>query len=83
MLMPDGYALCNWLERQPDHPRHPRRFPDRLKAAKEEAYALERRGRLHPQAALPVLVARVRNHLLSQARRALQSQNRGLEKLDR
>ena len=84
MPMPDGYALCNWLKGSPITRDIPVVFLTGLESSEEEAYALSIGAEdfIHKPLSPPVLVARVRNHLLlSQARRALQSQNRGLEKL--
>lgn len=84
MPMPDGYALCNWLKGSPITRDIPVVFLTGLESSEEEAYALSIGAEdfIHKPLSPPVLTARVRNHLLlSQARRALQSQNRGLEKL--
>lgn len=84
MPMPDGYALCNWLKSNPITRDIPVIFLTGLESTDEEAYALSIGAEdfLHKPLSPPVLGARVRNHLLlSQARHALQNQNRGLEKL--
>ena len=84
MPMPDGYALCNWLKGSPMTRDIPVVFLTGLENSEEEAYALSIGAEdfIHKPLSPPVLSARVRNHLaLAQARRALQDQNRGLEKL--
>ena len=84
MPMPDGYALCNWLKGSPITRDIPVVFLTGLENSEEEAYALSIGAEdfIHKPLSPPVLSARVRNHLaLAQARRALQDQNRGLEKL--
>ena len=84
MPMPDGYALCNWLKGSPMTRDIPVVFLTGLENSEEEAYALSIGAEdfIHQPLSPPVLSARVRNHLaLAQARRALQDQNRGLEKL--
>lgn len=83
MPMPDGYALCNWLKGSPLTRDIPVVFLTGLDNCEEEAYALSIGAEdfIHKPLSPPVLVARVRNHvLLNQARRVLQDQNRGLEK---
>lgn len=84
MPMPDGYALCNWLKGSPMTRDIPVVFLTGVENCEEEAYALSIGAEdfIHKPLSPPVLTARVRNHLaLAQARRALQNQNRGLEKL--
>lgn len=84
MPMPDGYALCNWLKGSPMTRDIPIVFLTSLENTADEAYALSLGAEdfIHKPLSPPVLMARVRNHLLlNQTRRALQNQNKGLEKL--
>ena len=84
MPMPDGYALCHWLKGSPITRDIPIIFLTSLDSQADEAYALSVGADdfVHKPLSPPVLSARVRNHLaLSQTRKALQSQNKGLEKL--
>lgn len=84
MPMPDGYTLCAWLKGNPMTRDIPVVFLTSLENNADEAYALSLGAEdfIHKPMSPPVLIARVRNHLLlSQTRRVLQNQNRGLEKL--
>ena len=84
MPMPDGYTLCNWLKGGPMTRDIPIVFLTSLENNADEAYALSLGAEdfIHKPLSPPVLMARVRNHLLlNQTRRALQNQNKGLEKL--
>ena len=84
MPMPDGYALCRWLKAGALTRDIPVVFLTSLDSCTDEAYALSLGAEdfVHKPLSAPVLLARVRNHLLlSQTRKALLSQNRGLEKM--
>ena len=84
MPMPDGYTLCRWLKAGALTRDIPVVFLTSLESYTDEAYALSLGAEdfVHKPLSPPVLLARLRNHLLlSQTRRALLSQNRGLEKM--
>lgn len=84
MPMPDGYTLCRWLKSTPLTRDVPVIFLTSLEGHTDEAYALSLGAEdfIHKPLSLPVVSARVRNHLLlSQARNALQQQNKSLERL--
>ncbi len=84
MPMPDGYTLCNWLKSNPLTRDIPVVFLTSLESHTDEAYALSQGAEdfIHKPFSPPVVMARVRTQiLLSQTRKALQDQNKGLEKL--
>jgi putative two-component system response regulator len=84
MPMPDGYSLCIWLKANPLTRDIPVVFLTSLESQTDEAYALSLGAEdfIHKPLSPPVVLARVRNHLLlSQARKLLQNQNKGLEQL--
>jgi putative two-component system response regulator len=84
MPMPDGYALCIWIKNNPLTREVPVIFLTSLESQKDETYALSLGAEdfIHKPLSLPVVMARVRNHLLiSQAKKVLQHQNRDLEQL--
>lgn len=84
MPMPDGYTLCRWLKGAPLTRDIPVVFLTSLESTNDEAFALTLGAKdfIHKPLSAPVVLARVRNHLmLSQARRALQDQNKNLEQL--
>ena len=84
MPMPDGYTLCRWMKTGPLTRDFPVMFLTSLESSTDEAFALSLGAEdfVHKPLSAPVLLARVRNHLLlSQTRKALLSQNRGLEKM--
>ena len=84
MPMPDGYALCRWLKAGSMTRDIPVVFLTSLDSTTDESYALSLGAEdfIHKPLSPPILLARVRNYLLlSQTRRALLSQSRGLEKM--
>ena len=84
MPMPDGYTLCRWLKSTPLTRDVPVIFLTSLESVTDEAYALSLGAEdfIHKPLSLPVVSARVRTHLqLSRARKALQQQNKSLERL--
>lgn len=84
MPMPDGYTLCRWLKSTPLTRDVPVIFLTSLESHTDEAYAfsLGAEDFIHKPLSLPVVLARVRTHLLlSQTRNALQKQNKNLERL--
>ena len=84
MPMPDGYTLCRWLKSTPLTRDVPVIFLTSLESHADEAYAfsLGAEDFIHKPLSLPVVLARVRTHLLlSQTRKALQMQNTSLERL--
>ena len=84
MPMPDGYTLCRWLKSTPLTRDVPVIFLTSLESHADETYAfsLGAEDFIHKPLSLPVVLARVRTHLLlSQTRKALQMQNTSLERL--
>ena len=84
MPMPDGYSLCRWLKAAPLTRDIPVVFLTSLDSHTDEAHALSLGAEdfIHKPFSPPVVLARVRNHLLlSQTRQALQKQNQTLETL--
>ncbi len=84
MPMPDGYTLCRWLKSAALTRDVPVIFLTSLEGHTDEAYALSLGAEdfIHKPLSLPVVLARVRTHLLlSQTRNALQQQNKSLERL--
>jgi putative two-component system response regulator len=82
MPMPDGYSLCRWLKSTPLTRDVPVVFLTSLDSHTDEAHALSLGAEdfIHKPFSPPVVLARVRNHLLlSQTRQALQKQNQTLE----
>ena len=82
MPMPDGYSLCRWLKAAPLTRDVPVVFLTSLESHTDEAFALSLGAEdfIHKPLSPPVVLARVRNHLLlSQTRQALQKQNQTLE----
>jgi putative two-component system response regulator len=82
MPMPDGYSLCRWLKSTPLTRDVPVVFLTSLDSHTDEAFALSLGAEdfIHKPLSPPVVLARVRNHLLlSQTRQALQKQNQTLE----
>lgn len=82
MPMPDGYSLCRWLKSAPLTRDVPVVFLTSLDSHTDEAFALSLGAEdfIHKPLSPPVVLARVRNHLLlSQTRQALQKQNQTLE----
>ena len=84
MPMPDGYSLCRWLKAGPLTRDIPVMFLTSLESTADEAFAISLGAEdlIHKPLSPAVVLARVRNHLLlSQAKKALQSQNKNLERL--
>jgi putative two-component system response regulator len=82
MPMPDGYSLCRWLKSTALTRDIPVVFLTSLESHADEAFALSLGAEdfIHKPLSPPVVLARVRSHLLlSQARKALQEQNQNLE----
>jgi putative two-component system response regulator len=82
MPMPDGYTLCRWLKSAALTREVPVVFLTSLESHADEAFALSLGAEdfIHKPLSPPVVLARVRNHLLlSQARKALREQNQILE----
>lgn len=82
MPLPDGYALCRWLKSAALTRDVPVVFLTSLESHTDEAFALSLGAEdfIHKPFSPPVVLARVRNHLLlSQTREALRKQNQTLE----
>ncbi len=84
MPMPDGYSICRWLKANAPTREVPVIFLTSLEGPADEAFALSLGAEdfIHKPLSPPVVLARVRNHLLlSSARKALLQQNQTLETL--
>ena len=84
MPMPDGFSICRWLKKTATTRDIPVVFLTSLSGAADEAFALSLGAEDFIQKPLspPVVLARVRNHvLLGQARKMLWQQNQTLETL--
>ena len=84
MPMPDGYSICRWLKSTASTQDVPVVFLTSLEGPADEAFALSLGAEdfIHKPLSPPVVLARVRNHLLlSQTRKALWQQNQTLETL--
>lgn len=84
MPMPDGYSICRWLKSTAATRDIPVVFLTSLEGPADEAFALSLGAEdfIHKPLSPPVVLARVRNHLLlSQTRQALLRQNQTLEML--